>query len=446
MQPNNLIINNSNNHISKWKFWPMMAVFYILFVARNIFSLNFPVYIYLIWVAVMACIFNDTETKALLISFIPLAPGFQGKYGILICMIALIVKNFKYLKMPYLVFIIPILMLWEILHMGLTNFSLAEYFSGFAPLMSLAVVVSLPNKREDITFFIRVLATTCVVAFSILLVSTVMLNGQSLMNLMQEGFRLGSVEVIDVAHKITYNANGLGYICNITIAGILINIYFKSAKLADYLMLIFIVLIGCLTVSRTFLLCLLGTVVMYILIQNKSIHYKIRGFVILAIILVVAFFTLKLIAPNIIENYLFRFGADDVTGGRAKLYEFYNQFINSSAERFWYGIGVQNIDKKILEMVGVKMDVPHNGYQQAIVAWGVIGLILLLLLLLSLVLLAKKRNPNAPLICYLPLALLLVNIMAGQFITSGTKLISLVFIYLMIANGRKGSLGNKYGK
>lgn len=417
-------------------FWPMLAVFYALFFVRDVLSVEFPVFLYLVWIAVMALSFNDTEIKALIVAFIPLAPGFQSKYAVLVCMIVLLIKYCRRLRARLFLFIIPLLMFWELLHVGDGYFSMAEYLSGFAPLMCLAIVVCLPTKDEDMSFFSRVLAISLAVGSLILIANTVLGSQQSLVSLVQEGFRLGELEEAE-NYQITYNANGLGFLCNLAIAGLLTNIYFKRAKRIDYVLMAGAVLIGCLTVSRTFLLCLAGTMVLYIFLQNKKVTHKATVFFSIALILFLAIVILNMVAPMIIQNYVIRFGADDITGGRTYLSDIYNEFITSTPKRFWYGIGIQNINWKVWSLEGLAINVPHNGYQQLIVAWGVVGLVLMMVFLLCLVLHARKKNPGAPRILYMPLILLLINIMAGQFVTSGSKLMSLVFIYLMICNGGK---------
>ena len=441
----NLIAEQEEGIVRKKIFWPLLSVFYALFVFRNVLSFEFPISLYLVWIAVMALAFNDTETKALIISFIPLAPGFQSKYAVLVCMILLLLKYGKRLRVPAFVFLLPLLMLWELLHLDSTFSTVAEYLSGFAPLMCVAVVVSMPKKDEDVSFFSRVLAVSLAVGSVILLFNTVLASGQSIVSLVTQGFRLGAVEEAE-NYRIVYNANGLGYLCNIAIVGLLTSIYFKKAKKIDYFLLVFAAIIGSLTVSRTFLLCFAGTMVLFILLQEKSVIHKIKVFAAVAFILGLSLAVLSLVSPEIINNYVVRFNADDITGGRAGLFDFYNEFITSSSERLWYGIGIQSIKEKMWYFEGVDVNVPHNGYQQMIVGWGIIGLALMLLFLLCLIMHAKKKNPHTPFMCYLPLILLLTNIFGGQFVTSGTKLLSLVFIYLTICNGRKESNGTEKHK
>ena len=420
--------------LRKQVFWPMMVVFYALFVVRNVLSIEFPVSIYLIWVAVMAFAFNDTEIKALIISFIPLGQGFQSKYAALICMIFLLIKYRKRLRVPLFVFILPILMFWELLHMGDGFSTIPEYLAGFAPLMCLVVVVSLPAKREDMSFFSRVLAISLTVASVILLATTLLRGDHSLNKLLQESFRLGAVEEAE-NYALVYNPNALGFLCNLAITGLLTSIHFKKGKKFDYIMIVFLTFVGCLTISRAFLLCFAGIVVLYVLLQKTSGSHKAKVLVSATFLLVFAAVALKILAPNVIDNYVERFSVDDITSGRTHLLEFYNDFVLSSLDRLFYGIGVQNIDHKIWYLEGVKVNVPHNGYQELIVAWGLIGFVLMVAFIACMVMYARKQNSKIFLISYLPFILLLVTLLTGQFITSGTMLLSLVFIYLMICNG-----------
>ena len=430
----NLIANQEDGMSCGKKFWPMLAGFYALFILRNAFSVGFPVFVYLVWIAVMASAFNETEIKALIVSFIPLAPGFQSKYAALVCMLILLIKYGRKMKMPVFLITIPFLMFWEFLHLGGEYSSTAEFLSGFAPLLCLAVVVSLPSKHEDTSFFSRVLAVSLVVGGLLMIANTAKGGQQSIISLIRDGVRLGTVEESE-NYQITYNANGLGFLCNLSVAGVLTNIYFKRSKKMDYFLMAFAIVLGCLTVSRTFLLCLVGTFILYGFLQEKTVAQKLKTFFMIAGLLFLAIVVLNMVEPRIVENYIERFNVEDVTSGRNYLFDFYNDFITSSPERFWYGIGIQKINLKVQRLIGVCANVPHNGYQQMAVAWGVVGLFAMMFFVLCLVLRARKKNPRVSLMCYLPLALLLVNIMAGQFVTSGTKLFSLIYIYLVLCNG-----------
>ena len=175
-------------------------------------------------------------------------------------------------------------------------------------------------------------------------------------------------------------------------------------------MIVFLVFIGLLTVSRTFLLCLAVIVVLYILLQKRSLFQRALTVLILGSVAIIMLLLISKYFPSIIDNYDNRFGAEDVTGGRSYLLKFYNELILSSPENLFFGIGIQSIASKALAITGVNVQVPHNGYQQLIVAWGIPGLVLMVLFVYKIISQARKLSKKTPLLYYLPLLLLMIGI------------------------------------
>lgn len=428
------ITTKDKNKYSR-KFWLMMSAFYMLFIIRNILHIEFPVVIYLGWVAIMALVFDDSEIKALVISFIPLSTGFQFKYAMFICIFVLIIKYYNRFRINSIAITGIILMVWELLHFGIGTPSFLEFARGFAEIVFIIAVVCLPpSRKQSISELTRVLALSSTIAFIILLIATVEGRGASIMELLEKGFRFGVSEITEEAFVFSYNANGLGFICNLTITGLLINIYSKNAKIIDYLMIVFLVFIGLLTVSRTFLLCLAVIVVLYILLQKRSLFQRALTVLILGSVAIIMLLLISKYFPSIIDNYDNRFGAEDVTGGRSYLLKFYNELILSSPENLFFGIGIQSIASKALAITGVNVQVPHNGYQQLIVAWGIPGLVLMVLFVYKIISQARKLSKKTPLLYYLPLLLLMIGIVAGQFVTSSPCMLALVFIFEILSN------------
>ena len=89
---------------------------------------------------------------------------------------------------------------------------------------------------------------------------------------------------------------------------------------------------------------------------------------------------------------------------------FYNEHIFSSIDQFFFGIGLQDFQGKILAIHNVEINVPHNGIQEIWVAWGLIGTVLFIFMLLSLVKIAKKLQPKPDKRQFLPLGILLFYI------------------------------------
>ena len=433
------IIDESEKQLNRksfdQRFWIMLAVFYLLFVIRNVLSFEFPIVIYLGWIAVMAVLFNDDEIKGLVISFIPLSPGFQIKYAVLVCAVILVIKYYNRIRIPTFTALLLAVMVWELFHFSIGSFSATEWLRGFSELIGVMVVICIPAREKiDITTFTRILGISSAVAFLILIIVTVKSKDTSLISLIQDGFRFGVSDDSQEAFRMNYNANGLGFLCNITIAALLLNFELKKAKIIDGVLIAFCILVGSLTVSRTFILCLAITVFLYIVLQRKPIDQRLKTIFILLLVCAVALVIVWRVSPGIIENYTDRFSEEDVTGGRSYLFEFYNRFILSSPWVFLFGVGIQDISGKALIMMGETVFVPHNGYQQIVIAWGIIGFVLMFALITCIIVNAKKRNSSIPAIAYLPFVLLLVNIMAGQFVTAGSKVLSLALIYEILVN------------
>ena len=424
----------------RMKFWLMMAIFYAMFVVRNIIGISFPIILYLVWIGVMCVTFEDHEIKALLVSFIPLYPAFQYKYAIMLCSVLYVIRFFKQRKLTLLIFPGIFLMVWELLHHNIGSFSFWTYIRSFVEFFCLMVIMCIaPKKRTDVCQLSRVLGFSSVVAFGILLLTTLQMTGMSLFELLEKGFRLGNQNEEIEGFKFIYNANGLGFLCNMTIAGILINFHHKRGNVWDAIMLAFVLFVGLLTTSRTFLIILVLTVLIYIMLQDAATWEKIGTLATIFIIITIIGLLVYFFFPDIIVNYIERFSTEDVTGGRAFLLEFYNEFIFSSVARMFFGIGMQDISGKIRLFENQYVLVPHNGYQEIIVAWGIVGFILMVFFMVSMFVHAKRRQEKKVWIHYLPLALLLINILAGQFITS-FRMLFLVFLYEIIVE-KKNNFG-----
>ena len=198
-----------------FKFWLMMAIFYAMFIVRNVIGISFPVVLYLAWIGVMTLSLEEHELKALLISFIPLYPAFQYKYAIMLWLVIYVIRFFRQTKLTLLIFPGIFLMLWELLHHGIGNFSFWEYVRSFVEILCImAIMCIVQKKRTDVCQISRVLAFSSVIAFGILLLTTLQTTGMSLFELLEKGFRLGKQNEEIEGFKFIYNANGLGFLCN----------------------------------------------------------------------------------------------------------------------------------------------------------------------------------------------------------------------------------------
>ena len=416
-----------------FKFWLSMSVFYLLFVIRNLIGISFPVEIFLILVTLMACLFDEDEIVALVVSFIPLYPAFQNKIAILLCLGVLLLKCYKQIRILPFTFAGVLLILWEFFHHNIGAFSFVEGFASFAELLFVMVLACIQRKkRTDMVALSRVFGVTCIVSFIILLANTFQVTNMNFFQLLGSGYRLGELKALEaLGYQFSYNPNGLGFICNLGIGTLLLNFYHKKGTIFDAVMIAIMLFIGTLTVSRTFLILLALTVVLYIMLQNVDFFKRLRSIFFLVVALGIVLLLIYALFPNIFLNYLDRFMVEDVTNGRSYLSEFYNSFIFSSFERLFFGVGMQDIVGKMRLFENIDILCPHNGYQEIVVAWGLPGLILMGVFIGGIVLsgLKKRETKKLEWLHFMVLLLLLVNIIAGQFFTSSFRMIALVLVY-----------------
>ena len=415
------------------KFWLLMSVFYLLFVIRNLIGLSFPVEIFLILVTLMACLFDEEEIVALVVSFIPLYPAFQNKIAILLCLAVLIIKCYRQIKILPFTLAGVLLILWEFFHHNIGTFSFVEGFASFAELIFVMVLACIQRKKTtNMVALSRVYGITCIVCFVILLANTFQVTHMNFFQLLGSGYRLGELKALEsLGYQFSYNPNGLGFICNLGIGILLLNFYHKKGNLLDALMIVVMLFIGTLTVSRTFLILFALTVILFIMLQNVDFFKRLRSIFLLFVALGMVLLLIYALFPNIFLNYLERFMVEDVTNGRSYLSDFYNSFIFSSFDRLFFGVGMQDIVGKMRLFENIDILCPHNGYQEIVVAWGIPGLILMGIFMSGIVMSAMKKRATKKIewTHFMVLLLLLVNIIAGQFFTSSFRMISLVLVY-----------------
>ena len=425
-------------------FWIMMAGFMFLIFVRNIYKIEYPIAILLGYACFMAMLADHDETMALAVSFIPFSAAFQYRYALLAIIVIYAIKHWEEMKNINLYAYIPLvlMMCWEASHALLGEFSLVLYLQGFSELMFCSFVISLPNKKFDYSLISRVLAITIVFCCSVSLwklLETVDFDFEALF--LDGNYRFGIVEEDASSYVLNYNANALGFMCNMGMLSILLRMAKHKANIFDIVLIVAQIVLGFLTVSRSFTICLLLSVLLYVFAVSKNVGSFLKYFIAIGAVVAIALLVINFTAPYIIENLFDRFGEDDVTGGRTGLLEWYNEYLFDSPGHFLFGTGLQNIlDKVNMSAESVVNNVPHNGLQELLVVWGVLGILLLgymIVLMLKL-----HENKSLRFANIIPAIVMFVMIQSGQLITSGKNILALFFIYVILCTNLIGQKEN----
>ena len=413
----------------------MMAGFMALIFVRNITKIEYPIVILLVYACVMAMLADHDETIALAVSFVPFSAAFQYRYALLALIIIYAVKHWREMKKLNLYAYIPLalMMCWEAAHALLGDFSIVLYLQGFSELIFCSFVISLPNKKFDYSLISRVLAVAvvfcCCVSLSKLL-ETVDYDFEAIFQ--DSEYRFGVVDENVGSYGLNYNSNALGFMCNIGMLGLLLRMAKYKANILDIILVVAQIALGFLTISRSFTICLILSFVLFIFSISSKTGKLIKFIVSFGAILALALIVINSAAPYIFENLVDRFGADDVTGGRAGLLEVYNEYLFSDESHYLFGTGLQDVMGKVnKEAVFVVNNVPHNGIQELMVVWGIPGIVLFSTFCGMLFFMSSKKH-SLSMCNFIHFIVWFAMGMSGQWITSGKDMLMLAFLFIVL--------------
>lgn len=424
-----------NSHIL---FGFCMSIMILLIAIRNLSEIDFPIAIFLCIGAVIAFLCSKDEIIAAAIACIPLSPSFQYKYFI---MILLIGHFFRFNKRIYLSkYILPVFLMaaWELLHSFIGVFSINEYIRGFVELIFLVYLFCQTDNEYDYKLITRTLAICTIAMCSIMMYMKLQETDFNIEAIFANGmYRFGRMSDIGIKNKLSYNQNQLGQICNLSVICLLRLLFEKRGNLFDIIMIIIISMFGFTTMSRAFLACYIVIMVSYAFLTGNNIKRSLLNVFLISMLCILIFWILKNYMPFVIENFRGRFEVKDVTGGRTDLFEYYNKFLISEPWHLLFGVGVQDINDKVAVIMGSWENVPHNGIQEILLAWGIPGLIMFIWLLVNMIKRSKISKTRRTILNYLPALIILFYTQSGQLITSSTELIGLSLAYISLINSKE---------
>ena len=427
-------INNKTR--SRLPFCLMLAGFMVLVALRNTVALDYPIIILTVYAGVMAVFSDRDEMVAFGIACIPFSPAFYYDTVLAMLILVYIVKYPKTLKGFKLWALIPfaLMMGWELWHEILYGFSGMNYFYAFMTLGFTAFVVCAADWKLDFGLISRVLAVSTFFCCLMVLLRMLIAKDFDFAALFgNRWFRFGR-DAVDIGEPISYvlryNPNGLGAICNLSIAGLLLRMKRQGFNLLDFSLSAILALFGLLTQSRAFLLTFAVMVLLFALAVQSGAVKRLRNLGILVCIGAVGVGIVWLVSPFVIEHILARLGEADITNGRNDLFAWYNEYLISDPEHLWFGTGLQDVVGRVNNGLDFGVETcPHNGIQELVIVWGIPGLLMFSGFIACMVIAAKKSCKKLCFVGFIPLIMLFVDGMFGQIITSGTVKVTLCFIF-----------------
>lgn len=432
------IQKKTDNRIFKVYLLAMFA----LMAARYLLKVDVPSAAFLLVAMLPILRGSISEQLAFVASCIPLSVAFQYKYALLILAVAILMQNRWRLKVSGVFLVVVAMMIWELWHAFYGYFSYFEYLRDFAELIILGIVTSIDLDDLDHKLIIRSLSISVVGVCMIMLVMQMQQFGFDLAAVFARSahsFRFGQSNMESGAFALNFNANNLGFICNLSACGILLLATRKEHGKLDIVLAISLVIFALMTMSRAAIICLIMIFVVYLFSTEGKASKKILSSVGGILIVVMALVLINVFVPTLFQNIQERFQREDVLNGRGSLMRHYSEFLFSSPKYLLFGIGMQNIYEKVSPFYPVH-DVPHMGLQEVCVAWGLVGVVMMVIAWWRIVRTSKRyAGGKRQIYQYMPLVLILVFTMTGQLLTSSRALMALTFAYICLCIEKKAT-------
>lgn len=353
----------------------------LMLIMRDVFGVSVSKYMYLVYVIALMAV-AKYETMIYMVCFIlPLVCGLPGTYMMPCVLLMLFIKKNKLRawQVVMVLFVVIAEVFSSLWYQTVYYTKIVQYVS-FAGVM---LFLSHDESELDYLMCVRMYMLGIVVLCSTIMTTAIMTAPSDWTDMFAEGeFRFGSTQkdALD-GMKLVLNANSLAYY---SITGISCGVLLaEKTKKGERLFFIACVLItaiaGMLTVSRTWLIVVGIGVILYIL---SKVKYPRRFLIALAAVVLVIYGTLWLLgeATAIVEAFTNRLNFEnmDSAGGRTEIFQRYMELFWQNTRVMFLGTGVTQYSEVLGERKAM-----HNGLQQILVCYGVLGCVVMIVALIK---------------------------------------------------------------
>lgn len=413
------------------------CIYVILMVSvfvKYVFDINIPISLILV-VFIMASLVSDkTELIVLTLICIPLNSSFQYVYALTIILVIYCVRYAYSLVITYNIFIPVLILFLELVHDISNDYSYMNSVKVIIPIFLVLIITSDSEINSiGLTKIFEILSLSTLVLCSVVFVKALSNANYRIVTMFRGGYRLGVIDESVEIMGANFNPNFLGFMCVMCICLLFQLIEAGKYKIQNTILCIAFGIFGALSMSRTFFLCMVIVLAMYIIGQRsiKMIKYT----AIIIFLLVIVYFFAAKYYPSILNMIGARFRVEDLSNGRNSLFAMYNEIIFDDIKLMLCGIGVSGLGI-LVESRGI-INFPHNGVQELILLWGFPGIILIAIIVFSILKKSFVRRDTKPTILnYMLMTAFFIKIMAGQFMTFAPNTIILMLCFLSFIYGK----------
>lgn len=422
------IARTQHNHR---RFYSLLAFLLGLISLRYALQIDIPPVLFLVIIICMALFGDLNEICCICICCIPLHESIDLFYALAFCVSIIAIKYPRKIELNLAVAPIYAMIVWELLHCIRSDFSIMTFIVNCIPLLVLAIFMCIDARKIDYCYIGRAFAITLTVICMSSLLKLLYLSDFNILKTFAGLQRLGhDASEVSLDGKGSIQTNTLGILCVLAITWLMQLRMAGSGSSRDIVLVILMAVFGTLTASRTYLVCLVLMLALLLFSHRGSLERKLRflgGMVMLAMI---ALALLYLIFPDLMEYYISRFAEKDITAGRDVLMVKYHKFILDNPKVMFWGLGLNRFNEDLMLVHKVAANVPHNGIQELVIAWGFPGIIMFICLWGVMIWRSRHFCTKKRLINYILLIIILVKSQAGQMLNSSYTMLTFCFAYL----------------
>ena len=390
----------------------MMIGLSILLIMRDIYGVSLSKFIYFCFVAAFMVAANYQTLVQMVCFILPLVCGLPATYIMLVILALLIVKR-KTIKMIQFLplFLLLLLELFAAMWYPSLQLSTIVQYISFAGVM---IFLINDDKELDHLQCVRLYVLGTLLVCGVIVYATLKGAPDNWTKLFSEGqFRFGNEHVDEAKMHLTMNANSLAYYSLVGMACclLLVDKTDRMKKIWYIALASFFVVVGFLSLSRSWLLMAAICLLLYIMSKLRSPKQFITLFVVLAILIGVATVYLNQ-NPELVSGFETRFNDESMESGgnRTNIFRKYMEVFFANPRFVFLGAGVTQTNIA----VGSEGSM-HNGLQQILVCCGSLGFLLYMYVLGTPVLKACSKR-KVPLVYWLPLLSVVAFTQTIQFL------------------------------
>lgn len=417
----------------------MIAIFILQFVNQVYIAL--PNALFALLILILFILVKKTEILGVYIFLILLSTSLMMYYVNIIFVLFFLLKFNKILKLNSNFIIVISIILIETIHLYINiNLGLNESLTkllGFSlcliPFMFIKDFLKNTNILVVFYMFIGGFIGFTLITFGIYF------HNYNVFNFFNEIRRFGFLPGHNKNEKISLiiNPNTIGKYAALIISGSIAFLQLGKMKMntLNVIILFYTLVIGFLTLSRTFILMFIVIFIIYI-----TTNFTIKNLVnIVMVSLVLLSTTIIILLNQNISNALNTrlFESDNITGSRLEIYKSYLSTLLQNDYIFLFGVGMQDYNLKFNNYSKYISESSHNVIIEILSIWGFIGLLVILILIFKILIqsnLNKVRKISQKTLLCLPIVTIFISALAGQYFISYyhtfcVTFLALAFIY-----------------